>query len=209
VSPATDLRVYRALDSDGVGSEVEVAGAMVRAVEDGAQILNLSLGTQTFDDQRPIAIEVALEIIAELEEHNGREVQVVAAAGNFADSHPCWPAAFPFPVVAVAGLRADLTPSDWSSRGPWVDCSTIAEGILSPYVQGQESWEIDPRPDSFPRDAWAVWTGTSFAAPQVAGAVARLCQEDGLAPRAALDELLRRGRPIKDFGNAVEILPGT
>jgi hypothetical protein len=209
VSPATDLRVYRALDSDGVGSEVEVAGAMVRAVEDGAQILNLSLGTQTFDDQRPIAIEVALEIIAELEEHNGREVLVVAAAGNFADSHPCWPAAFPFPVVAVAGLRADLTPSDWSSRGPWVDCSTIAEGILSPYVQGQESWEIDPRPDSFPRDAWAVWTGTSFAAPQVAGAVARLCQEDGLAPRAALDELLRRGRPIKDFGNAVEILPGT
>jgi hypothetical protein len=53
-----------------------------------------------------------------------------------------------------------------------------------------------------------VWTGTSFAAPQIAGAVARLCQ-DGLEPRAALDELLRRGRPIKDFGAAVEILPGT
>jgi Subtilase family len=209
VSPATDLRVHRALDSDGVGSEVEVAGAMVRAVEDGAQILNLSLGTQTFDDQRPIAIEVALEIIAELQEHSGREVLVVAAAGNFADTHPCWPAAFPLPVVAVAGLRADLTPSDWSSRGPWVDCSTIAEGILSPYVQGQESWEIDPRPDSFPRDAWAVWTGTSFAAPQIAGAVARLCHEDGLKPRAALEELLRRGRPIEGFGTAVEILPGT
>jgi subtilisin family serine protease len=213
VSPTTDLRVYRALDSDGVGSEVEVATAMVRAVEEGAQILNLSLGTQTFDDQRPVAIEVALEIIAELEAQNGREVLVVAAAGNFADTHECWPAAFDWPtfrVVAVAGLRADLTPSDWSSRGSWVDCSTVAEGILAPYVQGQESWEIDPRPDSFPRDAWAVWTGTSFAAPQIAGAVARLCHEDHkLTPRAALEELLRRGRPIPDFGVALEILPGT
>jgi subtilisin family serine protease len=210
VFPAVDLWVYRALDSDGIGSEVEVAGEMVRAVEEGAQILNLSLGTQTFDDKQPVAIEVALEIIAELEAQNGREVLIVAAAGNFADTHQCWPAAFPAPgVVAVAGLRADLTPSDWSSRGPWVDCSTIGEGILSPYVQGQESWEVDPRPDTFPRDAWAVWTGTSFAAPQIAGAVARLCQEHHSAPRAALQELLRRGRPINEFGIAVEILPGT
>jgi hypothetical protein len=210
VLPTADLRVYRALDSDGVGSEVDVASAMVRAVEEGAQILNLSLGTQTFDDQPPVAIEVALEIIAELEAQSGREVLVVAAAGNFADTNECWPAALPAPaVIAVAGLRADLTASDWSSRGSWVDCSTIGEGVLSPYVQGQESFEIDPRPDSFPRDAWAVWTGTSFAAPQVAGAVARLCQEDDLQPRQALEELLRRGRPTPGWGAALEILPGT
>jgi subtilisin family serine protease len=212
VFPQADLRVYRALDSDGVGSEVDVACAMVRAVNDGAQILNLSLGSQTFNDRPPVAIEVALEITAELERRQGREVLVVAAAGNFGIDRKCWPAAFDwpvFPVVAVAGLRADLTPADWSSRGHWVDCSTIAEGVLSTYVEGQESFEIDPRPDSFPHDAWAVWTGTSFAAPQIAGAVARLCQEHHLEPRAALQELLRRGRPITDFGMAVEILPGT
>jgi subtilisin family serine protease len=212
VFPQADLRVYRALDSDGVGSEVDVACAMVRAVKDGAQILNLSLGSQTFDDRPPVAIEVALEIIAELEQRHGREVLVVAAAGNFGVDRRCWPAAFSWPVhpvVAVAGLRADLMPAEWSSRGPWVDCSTVAEGVLSTYVEGQESFEIDPRPDAFPRDAWAVWTGTSFAAPQIAGAVARLCHQDGREPRAALEELLRRGRPIKDFGAAVEILPGT
>jgi subtilisin family serine protease len=212
VFPQADLRVYRALDSDGIGSEVDVACAMVRAVKDGAQVLNLSLGSQTFDDGPPVAIEVALEIIAELEQRDGRGVLVVAAAGNFGADRKVWPAAFDrrvHPVVAVAGLRADLTPAEWSSRGPWVDCSTIAEGVLSTYVEGQESFEIDPRPDSFPRDAWAVWTGTSFAAPQIAGAVARLCHEDRLEPRAALEELLRRGRPTKDFGIAVEILPGT
>jgi hypothetical protein len=212
VFPQADLRAYRALDSDGVGSEVDVACAMVRAVNDGAQILNLSLGSQTFDDRPPVAIEAALEIIAEHERRSGREVLVVAAAGNFGVDRKCWPAAFDwpvFPVVAVAGLRADLKPTDWSSRGHWVDCSTIAEGVLSTYVEGQESFEIDPRPDRFPRDAWAVWTGTSFAAPQVAGAVARLCQEQHLTPRAALKELLSRGKPVKDFGVALEILPGT
>jgi hypothetical protein len=31
----------------------------------------------------------------------------------------------------------------------------------------------------------------------------------GLEPRAALEELLRRGRAVTDFGVAVEILPGT
>jgi subtilisin family serine protease len=213
VFPQADLRVYRALDSDGVGSEVDVACAMVRAVREGAQILNLSLGSQTFNDGPPVAIEVALEIIADLERRDGGEVLVVAAAGNFGADRKCWPAAFnwpTFPVVAVAGLRADLTPSEWSSRGRWVDCSTIAEGILAPYVEGQESFEVDPQPDKFPSDAWAVWTGTSFAAPQIAGAVARLCHEDHkLAPRAALEKLLRRGRPIPDFGVALGILPGT
>jgi Subtilase family len=213
VAPQADLRVYRALDSDGVGSEVDVACAMVRAVKDGAQILNLSLGSQTFDDGPPLAIETALQIIADHERHHDREILVVAAAGNFGVDRKCWPAAFDwpvFPVVAVAGLQADLTPADWSSRGHWVDCSTIAEGVLSTYVEGQESWEVDPRPDRFPRDAWAVWTGTSFAAPQVAGAVARLCHErQHRTPRAALKELLSRGKPVKDFGVALEILPGT
>jgi hypothetical protein len=60
-----------------------------------------------------------------------------------------------------------------------------------------------------PFPAWAVWTGTSFAAPQIAGAVARLCQERQMAPRAALEELLSRGKPVKDFGVALDILPGT
>jgi subtilisin family serine protease len=212
VFPEVDLRMYRALDSDGVGSEVDVACAMIRAVKDGAQILNLSLGSQTFNDEPPIGLEVALELIADLEQRQGKEVLVVAAAGNYGSDRKVWPAAFElqsFPVVAVAGLKPDRTGSDWSSYGSWIDIAAVGQGIMSTYVEGQESFEVDPRPDTFPHNAWAVWTGTSFAAPQIAGAVARLCQEGGLTPRAALDELLRRGQPIDDFGRAVEILPGT
>jgi subtilisin family serine protease len=207
VAPEADLRVYRALDSDGIGSEVGIACAMLQAVRDGAAVVNLSLGTQTLDDQPLVAVSVALEMIDE-QGQGDQEVLVVAAAGNFASTRPCWPAAFRR-VVAVAGLTADGRPAEWSSRGFWVDCSTVAEGVVSTYVEGRESNEVDPDPDSFGPGAWATWTGTSFAAPQVAGGVARLCQERGLAPRQALRELLRHGRPIPNFGRAIEILPGT
>ncbi len=208
VAHRADISVYRALDSDGIGSEVDVACAMIQAVREGADILNLSLGAQTIDDQPPVAIEVALEIISEIEQATHRDVLVVAAAGNFGSTRPCWPAAFRR-VVSVAGLTADGRPSAWSSRGFWVDFSTIAEGQMSTYVEGDESPEIDPYPDHFGPDPWAVWTGTSFAAPQIAGAVARLSYERDVTSREALRALYAAGTRIADFGYAVRLLPGT
>lgn len=209
VAPGATIKVYRAVDSDGIGSEVRVACAMVRAVTEGAQILNLSLGTQSIDDGMPIALEAALELIADIEHREDREVLIVAAAGNYGDTRPCWPAAFRR-VVAVAALNDDLTPAlDWSSRGVWVDCSTVGEGVMSTYLAGKESTDFDPDPDTFGKDSWAVWSGTSFAAPQVCGAVARLCDERGLRPREALEVLLDGGTYVPNFGRAVRILPGT
>lgn len=204
VHPEADVAVYRAVDSDGVGSEADVAGAMVRAVRDGARVVNLSLGVTTVDDQPLLAVEVALDLIAEIDP----EVLVVAAAGNDASSVPCWPAASKR-VVSVAALAADLTPAPWSNHGFWVDCSAVGEGIVSTYVQGVESAELDPSPDRFGSDAWAVWTGTSFAAPQVAGAVARIAQEDGCTPREALRRLWEGCRTLPDHGRAIPLLPGT
>lgn len=206
VAPSADLRVYKAIDSDGIGSEVDVACAMMRAVfEDGAQILNLSLGLQTIDDQPPVAIAAALDLIVA---RGKGEVLVIAAAGNDGSSRPCWPAAFRS-VVSVAGLSATMSPTDWSNFGYWVDCSTVGEGVVSTYPKGVESHELDSQPDTFAADAWAVWTGTSFAAPQIAGAVARIADEHGISPREALRVLLSGGRSIPDFGVAVRLLPGT
>ena len=42
VAPRAEVTVYRAVDSDGVGTEVTVACEMIRAVKEGAQIINLS-----------------------------------------------------------------------------------------------------------------------------------------------------------------------
>jgi hypothetical protein len=207
VAPGADVRVYRAMDSDGIGSDRQVACAMIQAVQDGCEILNLSLGCQTPDAVPPVAISAALDVIGEIERTQDRQVVIVAAAGNYGDNVPCWPAAFRR-VVSVAALGPDMLPTTWSSRGYWVTCSTIGQGLLSTYVEGQESAAVDPDPDTFPQNAWAVWNGTSFAAPQIAGAVARLAQDLGIPVHEALVRLLRAGRPIPEYGQAIRILPG-
>jgi subtilisin family serine protease len=44
--------------------------------------------------------------------------------------------------------------------------------------------------DAFPPDARALWSGTSFAAPQVAGAIAKIAMDDGVTPTEAKRRLL-------------------
>lgn len=201
VARSASVEVRRVLDSDGIGSDVRVACAMLRAAEAGAEILSLSLGTHTVDDEPPIAMQTALDLLAD----RHPDVVVVAAAGNDGSDRPCWPAAFP-DVVAVAGLTPSLGPAQWSNRGDWVTCSTVAEGIVSTYVEGRRS--ADP-PAVFGPDAWAGWTGTSFGAPQVAAAVATRCAADGVRPRRALVALLADRPAEPGFGTVVEILAGT
>ncbi|MDQ1681477.1 MAG: hypothetical protein QOH99_18 [Frankiaceae bacterium] len=219
VDPHGVIRVHRAMDSDGIGSEVTVAETLLRAVrEQGAEIVNLSLGAQTVDDQPLLALQVAFEMLSE---SGHDDVLLVAAAGNFGDTRPCWPAAFRR-VVAVAGLTAELKPAAWSSHGHWVDVSTVAEGVVSTYVRGKESPQLSPAsagpPDDWPMadsSPWAVWTGTSFAAPQVAAEVARRLTEaraggdTSATPRTVLRALLAEGHRLPDYGVALRILGGT
>jgi Subtilase family len=206
LAPDASIVAYRALDSDGFGTEASVATAMVQAANDGAAIINLSLGLQTDDDDPPVALEAAVELVRE----RWPLVLIVAAAGNFGDKRPCWPAAFKG-VTAVAGLDRKLKPAAWSSRGPWVDCSTIGEAVLSIFVEGTERDDVDPDEvaDVYPPNAWAIWTGTSFAAPQIVGAVAQIATETGLAPRDALARLLEGRREESNFGRVVQIVPPT
>ncbi len=207
VAPMAKVTVHRALLGGGVGTEIDVATAIVRAVEQGADVVNLSLGSSTLYDQPSLAVEAALERVEEIEREQDREVLIVAAAGNGGDTRPMWPAAFR-QVVAVAGLTADHHAALWSSHGFWIDCSTVAEGICAPFVQGRESYEFTAEPDDFPADSFALWSGTSFAAPQVAGKVAALMHEHGVGARRAYAMLRATGTQLPDYGRALSILPG-
>lgn len=204
VAPGADVRVYKAADSDGFASDDMIADALLRAYEDGAQVINLSLGMRTADDEPPPALAAAAEYITQ---DSGGAVVMIAAAGNFGDDAPCWPAALPG-VEAVAGLKSDLTPAQWSSHGD-VQFSTVAEGIRSTFVTGLESPVFDREPEEFGNDAWALWSGTSFAAPQIAGAIVRICRENpGTTPRQAVALLAGAGQPVPGFGSAMQILEG-
>ena len=123
IVPEADIAVYKELDSDGLAHEVRIARTLVGAVRDCLKadqhvIVNLSFGTETADDERPVALGIALEIIDEESRKAGLETLVVAAAGNFGHDRPCYPAAFPS-VTAVAALTQGLLPAEWSSRGAW------------------------------------------------------------------------------------------
>jgi Subtilase family len=211
IVPEAPIIVYKTLDSDGFAHELRVARAMVRAVREGLEagqhvVVNLSFGAETADDERPVALSVALEIIDEESRGAGRETVVVAAAGNFGHDRPCYPAAFPT-VTAVAATTQGMLPAEWSSRGAWVDVCTIGEGVRSTFVPGTESPSVDYDFEKFPQDAWALWSGTSFAAPQVAGAIAKIAIEEGVTPTEANRRLLTGAMEIPLYGKQVEILP--
>lgn len=211
IVPEAEIKVCKVLDSDGFADELTIAEALVNEVLVGLEagkhvVVNLSLGAETADDERPVALGAALEIIEEKSREVGREALVVAAAGNYGHDRPCYPAAFPT-VTAVAALTQGLLPADWSSRGAWVDACTIGEGVRSTFVEGVESPVTDYRFEEFSDNPWALWSGTSFAAPQVAAAIAKIALDDGVTPTEAKRRLLEGAHEVPLYGKRVEILP--
>lgn len=210
VAPSARISVYRALDTSGYGTEIAVANALIRAVSDGAQVVSLSLGCQ--QRRIPTAFKAALAWIAANKKGSAKPV-IVAAAGNFGNDAKVWPAAHPS-VVAVAGLTAGLHGARWSSRGSWVNCSAVGEGVVSTFVEGTEDPDLvldDERfrADTYGPDPWAVWTGTSFAAPQVAGAIAQRMHDESETAQAAKRAVLATGTALPKYGKALRFLSGT
>jgi subtilisin family serine protease len=146
-------------------------------------VLNLSLGGYTEDDRAPLALAAALRAL-------GRETVVVAAAGNNNSDRPFWPAAFKH-VIAVAALDTTVDPprpAAFSNHGWWVDVCAPGVDLHSTYVRG--AWQLD---DSAPVEeftGWARWSGTSFAAPQIAATIASGVASSGRPARQVAAELL-------------------
>jgi subtilisin family serine protease len=204
VAPTADITMYRAADTDGFASDFAVAAAILQAHRDGAEVINLSLGSQTVDDEPP---PLMAEAVRTVQQESGGATVIVAAAGNYGNQNKVFPAALDG-VEAVAGLTPDLEPAGWSSSGSAIRFSAVGEGIHSIFPEGVESPVFDPEPDTFGPNAAALWSGTSFAAPQITGAIARIVAELGSTPRAAVDLLDARGVEIDGYGKGMRILQG-
>jgi thermitase len=212
VAPRCEIVAYRFTGGDGLGTDQDVADLLLLAARQGHEagvptIINASLGTPAVAGVPPLAMRHAVGVIAA----TYPDVLIVASAGNLGTAEPMYPAAFDG-VVAVGALTHDGRPAPFSSHGPWVRCSAIGVGVVSTFVPGVAPPEPDPRhPDqTFGADAWALWSGTSFTAPQISGAVARLCGDDpALTPRAALERLLAGRSQLSGYGSVLELLPGT
>lgn len=179
VAPHVGIRMKRVLNPYGFGDDLSVSTGLLDA---GTPVLNLSLGGYTLDDRPPPALAGVLHQL-------GREVVVVAAAGNNHSDRPFWPAAFK-QVVAVAALDTTgdtPTSTDFSNHGDWVSVCAPGTSLHSSYVRGG-------RPDGPTFAGWACWSGTSFAAPLVAAAIAARVA-GGVPPRQAVADLLA-GLPL-------------
>jgi len=97
---------------------------------------------------------------------------------------PRFPAAlnagFPF-VKGVASVTPSGTRSGFSNHGAWVVCAAVGQDVVSSFLYVDMPVEEDTTPTStvalppsqnFKPNSWALWNGTSFAAPKVAGEVA-------------------------------------
>jgi subtilisin family serine protease len=140
----------------------EIAAAVRWAVAHGARVVNLSLGSAdieiTADDVAPLCAAVA--------DAEAAGVVVVAAAGNDGDGLDLREAPAGCPgAIAVAAVGADLRPPAWSS----------ADASVSVAAPGVDVYSTVPSFVS--RLGWATMSGTSMAAPFVAGAAALLLAE--------------------------------
>ncbi len=198
-APTARITVERVLGSDGVCDELDLIRGLDslrrRSAATGRpiDIVNLSLGGYSFDD-RPSPL--LTQAIARL----GRRVAIVAAAGNNGSDRPFWPAALKN-CIAVGSLNAAAQDrSSFSNYGWWVDACAVGEGVRSSFVTFTErSGQRDDREYS----GFAAWSGTSFATPKVAGAIAALAtaKEDMSIPDAA-DAVLDQdiNRTVPDLG---------
>lgn len=154
--PRCKLMPVKALDAEGSGTGFDVAVGVIWAVDNGASVINMSLGGEESDPTLERAVRYALS----------RNVAVVVAAGNEATDKPMYPAALPG-VISVGSVTTSRSRSDFSNYGSWVSIMAPGSGILSTMPMSPVFMTTN---ESY-RNEYDLMDGTSMASPMVAGIV--------------------------------------
>lgn len=160
-------------DVRGTGSAADIAAGIRWAVDNGARVLNLSLGgsVDTTVEREAIAYAIAHGAV------------VVAAMGNGgAAASPSFPGAYP-DVVAVGAIDQADHRASFSQVGPHIDVVGPGVGVLSTV------WN----------NGFTTMSGTSMATPHVAGVAALVLScNSGLTGAQVADILRQTARPLRD-----------
>ncbi|MBR6060223.1 MAG: S8 family serine peptidase [Victivallales bacterium] len=185
LAPSIELLSIPVLDADGTGSAFDVAQGIVTAVDSGADIISMSLGSYSYNSLMKIAVDYAAS--------NG--VVIVASSGNDGVNQVVYPAAFDN-VIAVGAVAANSQIAGFSNSGSQVSIAAPGVGINS-------AWTEDSGIVSF--------SGTSAAVPCVVGVIANILSDNGgsLSPTEAatlvVNNAVDNGAPGQDdtYGNGV------
>ena len=146
VAPNATILPLRALGGDGSGDLLNVTVAVAWAVHYGADIINLSLATDTNLK--------TLEAVVKYARDQG--VVLVAAVGNSGDAHIAYPARYDAEVIGVGSVDSADVKSVFSAYGPELELLAPGERVYTPAPGGKV----------------AAWTGTSSATAMVSSALA-------------------------------------
>ncbi len=157
VAPNATILPIRVLESDGTGDLDDVVAAIDWAMRKGVKVINLSLGSTT--DLK--TMKDMLKLIAKY------DMIAVASAGNNGQPSIEYPARHGAEVVGVGSVDKNDVKSTFSAYGKTLDVMAPGEFVYTAY----------------PNNQIAHWSGTSFAAPMVTGAIA-LAVGEGIVVKA-------------------------
>ena len=145
VAPAARLISVRVGDDSGRADAFALAAGILTAVDAGADIINISMGTT---ENNPLIEDAVLYA-------RDHHVLIVAASGNSERAEACYPAAYPS-VISVGAVDARGEHLDFSNFGSSLSLTAPGYGI-------DAAWS---------GNSYAKVSGTSASAPIVTGAIA-------------------------------------
>ncbi len=154
----------KVLNASGSGTYAGIAAGIIWAADNGAKVINLSLGGMASSQTLCDAVQYALD----------KGAFVDAASGNLGISDPVYPASCPGVVGVGATDPSDAVPA-WSDTGSG-NVFVTAPGVL---VHG-----------TYPGDKYALGTGTSVATALVSGLASLLLAQDPTRTPADIRRIL-------------------
>jgi subtilisin family serine protease len=183
VAPNASLMPVRVMDSDGVTTTYRLAQGIYHAIDAGAHVINISLGT-TAD---PFLLQDAVA------EAHSRGILVVASAGNDSAETPARsPASLSsLGVMAIGAVGDSFVRGNFSNYGSWITLNAPGVNIVSTIPVSEGSY--------------GVASGTSFAAPIVSATAALVRSICPLVPPARIrQELLSAALPVDMYNPGYE-----
>jgi subtilisin family serine protease len=172
VAPGTDLLIGKVLDDNGEGYTDQIIAGIEWAVDQGVDVVNMSLGTDRASDGTDLLSQAVNDL------SRSSDTLFVVAAGNTGPKAESVgsPGAADLALTVGAVDKHD-EPAAFSSRGPRIGDGAIKPEITAPGVDIVAARAAGTSLGSLLDEHYTSLSGTSMATPHVAGAAAVLAQQ--------------------------------
>ncbi|MEN3612440.1 S8 family serine peptidase [Plantactinospora sp. ZYX-F-223] len=169
VAPGATLLAGKVLGDDGVGYDSWIIAGMEWAAEQGAAVVNMSLGGGPTDGTDPLS-----QALDRITADTG--TLFVVAAGNEGANYTVGTPGAAQSALTVGAVDRDESLADFSSRGPRLGDEGLKPEITAPGVGIVAARAAGTGMGTPVDDRYTAASGTSMATPHVAGAAALLAQ---------------------------------